>query len=455
MANLWAPVPPRYSVGASALQQRPLEAGSWLRVGLNSRSTFRYKCPGGRRELRHLSGYLQRRIPKELRALYTRIRLPNGGSFTNLPPCCRQEVEKQVDRPLKTTLPESCSARPDQQEPKTMRNYETFDVEKVTLQSGITLSNARLAYQVHGKLNADKSNAIVYPTRFYGTHEDNQFLIGTDMALNPDRYFIVVPNLTGNGLSSSPSNTSPPHDRSGFPGVTILDNVRLQRRLLRERYGIDRVALVVGWSMAAQQAYHWAALFPDEVERIAPIAGSARTSPHNHVFLEGMKAALTADSAWKGGNYVDPPKTGLRAMGRGWAGWALSQAFYRQHLYRRMGSATVEEFLVEFWEELFLKRDANNMLAQIWTWQHSNISDNDTYMGNYEHALRSISAKAIVMPSETDLYFPPDDSAYEVKHMANAELRIIPSIWGHYAGGAANPDDVAFVNRALRELLAS
>ncbi len=334
-----------------------------------------------------------------------------------------------------------------------MRDYQIFDAGNVLMQCGITLPNAKLAYKTHGALNADKSNVIVYPTRFYGTHDDNAFLIGPGKALDPDKYFIVVPDLTGNGLSSSPSNTPEPFDRARFPGTTIRDNVMMQRQLLRDAFGVKHLALVVGWSMGAQQAFHWAALFPEEVERIAPIAGSARTSPHNHVFLEGMKAALTADSAWQDGRYDEQPATGLRAMGRCWAGWALSQTFYRDHLYRKMGFSSVEEFLAGFWEDLFLKRDANNMLAQIWTWQHSNISDNDAYGGDFEGALGAISARAIVMPGETDLYFPPADSILEVENMPNAELRVIPSVWGHYAGGAANPDDVAFVDQALKELL--
>ena len=65
--------------------------------------------------------------------------------------------------------------------------------------------------------------------------------------------------------------------------------------MLQEVFGIDRVKLVYGFSMGAQQAFHWGALFPDRVERIVPICGSAKTSPHNFVFLEGIRAALTAD----------------------------------------------------------------------------------------------------------------------------------------------------------------
>jgi homoserine acetyltransferase len=95
-------------------------------------------------------------------------------------------------------------------------------------------------------------------------------------------------------------------------------------------FGIERVKLVYGFSMGAQQAFHWGALFPDRVERIAPICGSAKTSPHNFVFLEGVKAALTADPAWQDGWFATPPTRGFQAMGRVYAGWGLSQAFYRE-----------------------------------------------------------------------------------------------------------------------------
>ena len=335
-----------------------------------------------------------------------------------------------------------------------MGSYHRYELGEVVLQSGLTLRGATLAYQTHGRLDADKSNAILYPTRFCGRHEDNEFLIGSGMALDPERYFIIVPNLLGNGVSSSPSNMPPPFDKARFPKITIHDNVVMQRRLLVEELGIERLRLAVGWSMGAQQAYHWAALHPDSVERLAAICGTARTSPHNHVFLEGMKAAVTADAAWREGWYESPPRTGLRAMARGWAGWALSQTFYREELYRQLGYSSVEDFLVGFWEGMFLSRDANNMLSLIWTWQHNDISANPLYGGDFEAALGAIKARTVVMPGRTDLYFPPEDSAYEVDHIADAELRTIPSVWGHYAGGPANPEDAAFVNARLAELLA-
>jgi homoserine O-acetyltransferase len=142
-------------------------------------------------------------------------------------------------------------------------------------------------------------------------------------------------------------------------------------------------------------------------------------------------------------------------MARVYAGWGFSQAFYREKLDLAMGYSSLEDFLVNFWERFFLSRDANNLLAMLWTWQHGDISANSKYEGNFEKALRAITAKALVMPGQTDLYFPPEDNQYEVRHMPNAEFRPIPSIWGHFAGGpGTNPKDVKFIDRAIRELLA-
>ena len=100
--------------------------------------------------------------------------------------------------------------------------------------------------------------------------------------------------------------------------------------------------------------------------------------------------------------------------------------------------------------------DANNLLTMSWTWQYGDISANPKYNGDFKKALSSITAKAIVLPSETDLYFPVKDNELEVMHIPNAELRPIPSIWGHAAGGPGrNPEDTQFIDKALKEILAS
>jgi homoserine O-acetyltransferase len=258
-----------------------------------------------------------------------------------------------------------------------MPDYEIFEAGDVVLQSGLTYRKARLAYKTYGTLDATKSNAIVYPTSYAAQHYDLEWAIAPGKALDPTKYFIVIMNKFGNGLSSSPSNTPPPFDHARWPHFTMTDNVRVQLRLLHKVFGIERVKLVYGFSMGAQQAFHWGALFPDRVERIAAICGSAKTSPHNFVFLEGVKAALTADPAWQDGWFASAPTRGFQAMGRVYAGWGLSQAFYREEEWRKLGFSSLEDFLIGNWESGFRRRDANDLLAMLWTWQHADISANE------------------------------------------------------------------------------
>jgi homoserine O-acetyltransferase/O-succinyltransferase len=336
-----------------------------------------------------------------------------------------------------------------------MKDHAVFGLGDVVLQGGAMLRDATLAYKTVGTLNEEKTNAVVYPTWYSGRHWENEWLIGEGMALDPNEYFIIIPNMLGNGLSSSPSNTPPPYDRARFPHITVADNVAVQHKLVTEHFGIETLALVTGWSMGAGQTYQWAMSYPEMVPRIAPFCGSARTSAHNIVFLEGVKAALTADDAWKEGWYDVQPTKGLRAMARVYAGWGFSQAFYWDEVYREMGFTSLEDFLVGFWEGFFLDgRDANNLLTMLWTWQNGDISTTPGFDGTYEEALATIEARAIVIPAERDLYFPPEDEEYAVRHMQNAELRVIPGVWGHFAGGGLNDVDTKFIDGALRELLA-
>jgi len=334
-----------------------------------------------------------------------------------------------------------------------LRPETVFDLGDFVLRSGATLREAKLAYKTHGTLDPDKSNLIVYPTPYSAHHSDIEWPLGPGKALDPERYFIVVTDMLGNGLSSSPSNTPPPHDRARFPHVTIYDNVAAQHRLITEQFGVERIALVVGWSMGAQQTLQWAVSHPEMVERIAPFCGTARTTPHNAVFLEGLRAALTTDGAWNDGWYETQPHRGLRAFARVYAGWGFSQPFYRRELWRAMGFASLEDFLVGFWERRFLRRDANNLLTMLGAWQRNDVGASPGFGGDLSAALGSIRAKALVMAAETDLYFTPEDLEYEASLIPQARYELIRSVWGHQAGNGLNPEDSAFIDERLKWLL--
>lgn len=334
-----------------------------------------------------------------------------------------------------------------------MSDYEVLELPNVLLQKGGLLPVARLVYKTLGKLSSGRDNAVLVPTWYSGTHSDIEtFMIGEGRALDPRKFFIVMPNLLGNGLSSSPSNSPPPNERGRFPKVTIHDNVRMQHVLLTEKLGLTRIHLVTGWSMGACQTFQWAAQFPDMVRAACPIAGSARTASFNKVFLLALQRALELDPVFADGFYDRPPVRGLKAFAAIYAGWGTSEPFYRTEVYRAFGASNYQEHVAYFWEPFFLRCDANNLLSQLWTWLHSDISDNPVYGGNYETALGAIKARTIVVPVDNDRYFPPADSEYEAQRIPGAECRVIRSIWGHMA--PMNSHDIRAIDSVLHKLLA-
>ncbi len=332
--------------------------------------------------------------------------------------------------------------------------HDSFALGNFGLLSGEVLPDARLAYKTYGEPNRDGDNVVLLPTFYTGSHMRNEGFFGPGRAIDPARHFVVSVNLFGNGISSSPSNTPPPCNAAGFPRITFYDNIRAQHRLLTEALGVHRLALVAGWSMAGCQAFQWGAQYPDFVDAILPFCASARTSEHNIVFLEGVKAALTADAAFNCGDYRTPPVRGLRAFGRVYAGWAFSQTFYRERMYRLLGFQTAEELLQD-WERDHLDWDANDLLCKLETWQLGDIGASPAFGGDFVAALNAITAKTIVIACDNDLYFRPEDNQIEIGHIRNGQLRIYESPWGHCVASPGNdPGFEQFLDRAIIDLLA-
>ena len=331
--------------------------------------------------------------------------------------------------------------------------YETFALGDFELQSGVVLPSAKLAYKTYGELNASRDNVVLLPTFYTGSHKRNEGFFGADRAIDPARHFIVSVNLFGNGISSSPSNTPAPFNAASFPDITLYDNIRAQYLLLTEALDINQMALVTGWSMAGCQAFQWGAQYPDFVRAILPFCASAKTSEHNIVFLEGVKAALQADSVYADGNYTSPPVKGLKAFGRIYAGWAFSQTFYREEMYRRKGFDSAEALLRD-WEQDHLDWDANDLLCKLKTWQQADISANEQYRHDFKAALNAIKAETIVIVCDNDLYFRPEDNQLEIEHIIGGELRIYESPWGHCVASPGNdPEFEQYLDQALHELL--
>ncbi|MFT4562144.1 MAG: homoserine O-acetyltransferase [Gammaproteobacteria bacterium] len=331
---------------------------------------------------------------------------------------------------------------------------EKFVLGNFQLQQGATLRGAWISYRTHGTLNAAKNNAILFPHMYSGSHKDMEFYAQNGWACDPEKYFIIFPGQFGNGVSSSPSNTAPPYNMGAFPKVQIEDDVIAQYRLVTEKFGINELQLVTGWSMGAQQTYEWAIRYPEMVKRAAPIAGTAKCTPHDQLFIGCHMEQLRSDSNFNNGFYTDAHAchVGLRRHAQLWSVMGCCTEFYKAEAWRPCGFSSIEDFVQGYYENWFLPMDPNDLLTMAWKWQHGDSSRNTG--GALGAALGRIKAKTFVIPFEDDMFFPIKDIESEQKLVPNSELRVIPSLWGHFTMLSMDSSDHKKIDDQLKELLA-
>ncbi|GAB3664751.1 alpha/beta fold hydrolase [Nocardioides korecus] len=343
-------------------------------------------------------------------------------------------------------------------------DHELVGLGRFELEEGGVIEDLQLAVATYGTLNEAKDNVVLVPTWFSGTHATWwQVYIGEGRALDPSRYFIVVVNQIGNGMSTSPHTTSDASiAMSRFPHVRIGDDVRAQEQLLREHFGVERLALVVGASMGAQQTWEWAVRFPDKVLRAAPIAGTAQTTPHDFLFVHALMEAITSDPGWAGGEYAahTDVAAGLARHADIWAVMGLTTDFWKSEFWRGidpvvegLGWSTFEEFQQNFSRLLFTMMDPNALLTMGWKWQRGDVARHTD--GDLAAALGRVTAKTFVMPIETDMFFPPRDCEAEQRLTPGSELRVLPTIAGHWGLFGFEQTYLDAVDQHLRELLDS
>ena len=316
-------------------------------------------------------------------------------------------------------------------------NASQHPLGNLPLACGHTLPEAQLTYLQIGELNAQRSNLILVPTSYGARPEDLAWLAGP--VLDPERWCIVIAGMFGNGASSSPSHGAMGLAEQGWV-VSHRDNVAAQRRLLQEVFGVERLPLIYGWSMGAQQAYQWAIDHPDQVERICCVCGTARTSPHNRLFCLSLRQALTADRHWTGAGFSGPPEQGLRSFALIYASWAASQPFFRTL------AEPVEEHVESQWLPHYRRHDPRDLIAMLDTWLAHDVAQG----GNLAASLRRITARTAVVAGSHDLYFPLDDLAADADSIPGAELHVIHSELGHRAG---NPHSNLAEQRQLHSIV--
>jgi len=334
--------------------------------------------------------------------------------------------------------------------------YELHSIGDLHLEQGGTIRDCQLAVATFGSLNAAADNAILVPTWYSGTSKVmQQAYIGKGRALDPDTYFIIVVNQIGNGLSTSPHNTPMPGGRGHFPRVRIGDDVCAQHKLLTERFGIDKLALVVGGSMGAQQTYEWAVRYPDMVRRAAPIAGTATTTLHDSLFVDTLVDAIISDPGYKSGFHESAceVREGLLRHARLWALMGWSTEFFAAGRPAQLGFTSLDDFIVNFMFGYFMPMDPNNLLCMAWKWQCGDVSRHTC--GDLAAALGRVKAKMYVLPISHDMFFPPADCERECKLVPGAEFRVLNSIDGHLALFGADANFLGQLDGHLKELLAT
>lgn len=358
-----------------------------------------------------------------------------------------------------------------------------FRLGDLPLRSGRILADAHLSYLVIGQLKADRSNLVLLPTAYGAWPEDLSWTVGP--ILDPQRWCVVVVSQLGNGRSSSPSDGDPPLEPGGWP-VDHSDNLRAQIRLLEEVFQVESPALIYGWSMGAQQAYHWAVLEPQRPQRICCLCGTARTTPHNRLFLLSLRQALTADPAWDGQRFRAAPEQGLRSFALIYASWAASQAFYRRGRHRQLGYASVEDYVERAWLPAYRRHDPHNLVGMLDVWLACDVAAalaSWRGVGSASAAARSapptvppavspavphraaaadsladalgrIQARTSVIAARHDLYFTPEDCAHEASLIPAARWLLLESDLGHRAGNPRDDPAVQALIRAEVEALA-
>lgn len=325
--------------------------------------------------------------------------------------------------------------------------YFTFaePPNELVLECGRKLGPITLAYETYGRLNDDKSNAILIlhalsgDAHVAGRHspEDRKpgwwdNMVGPGKAFDTERYFVICSNVIGGCKGSTgPSSINPATGKPyalDFPIITIGDMVRAQARLI-DHLGIQQLLCVVGGSMGGMQALQWAVAYPDRVRLAVPIATAARLSAQAIAFDAVGRHAIMADPDWNGGNYYGGPipSRGLRIARMIGHITYLSDASMHAKFGRDLQdkSAPDYDFVTEFQVESYLNHqgdefvkrfDANSYLYITKAMDYFDLSQPS---GDLKRELAAVKAAFLVISFSSDWLFP----SYASKEIVSALRR--------------------------------
>lgn len=306
-----------------------------------------------------------------------------------------------------------------------------------TLESGQTIASCRIGYRTFGKLNARKSNVVLFPTWFTGTTERLVQKV-PDELVDTKRFFLVLVDALGDGVSSSPSN-SKEQPRLTFPRFSIRDMVETQRRLLREAFGVTKLHAVIGISMGGMQAFEWAVAHGDEVDRAVSIVGTPQLTSHDLLLWNAELHALEESAAYAHGNYEGRPR--IRAVQD--IHWMMLTT--PAHRAAETTRAEFPGWLEE--REGDTSFDWNDWRRQLEAMIGHDVARADG--GSLEAVARRTKPKMLVVVSDQDHMVHPEPSKIFAKAQG-ARLVVLPGPCGH-AAPSCEPALVASEVRAFLE----
>jgi homoserine O-acetyltransferase/O-succinyltransferase len=320
------------------------------------------------------------------------------------------------------------------------------------LESGEVIKDFAISYVTHGKLNANKSNAVLMVTALGGNHHRIDHLIGPGRALDPTRYFIICTDAISNGLTTSPSN-SKSQPRMQFPKFNMRDMVNSQYRLITEKFGLGKVVTVIGASMGGMQGLQWAVSYPGMMDSVVAIIPLGRTPAWSTGITEMLRQGIMADPEWKDGNYASQPERGMRL----WGGW-LAGTIVRTPQYHEAtfpNNMDVVPYLKTVQDANWKRIDANDWIYQSWAYDAHDVGTTPGFNGDYHKALKSIKAKTLILAGTGDLLNPEADAKEAATYIPDARYIAINDKrpMGHLSGAGATAAENELQNDEIGRFL--
>jgi homoserine O-acetyltransferase len=305
----------------------------------------------------------------------------------------------------------------------TAQEQQFYDCGDFKLTGGEVIRDCRVGYRTFGKLNADKSNAIVFPTWASGTTEQLKSQIGPGKLVDSDKYFVIAVDAFGNGVSSSPSN-SKLQPRMTFPEFTLADCVSAQHELVTKHLKLNHVRAVVGISMGGMQTFQWLVSYPDFMDLAIPVVGSPRLGSYDLLLWQAQIDAIKNDRGWSEGNYTTNP---ARAAEYEFGSLLLTTP---QNFNRQISRARVLEELKKAGDAKGGGFDANDKIRQDEAMLALDVSG--PFGGSMEKAAARVKAKVYVVVARYDHVVTPE-SALEFAKLINAKVLVLEGDCGHQA----------------------